>query len=115
MRTRDGLPFAHPGCPVTGKRAGKFIDTGQTQRLGQKMVPLIIHEAGARLLGRHIGMVDRDARSVQDEELISLRKRCEQLELENDELNAELDGIEGLTKRGLVIRKLPGRPPKNKE
>lgn len=114
MKMREGLPFGHPGCPVTGKRAGKFIDTGKTIRVGAKLEQLLIHEAGVRILGRQIGMVDRDARSKQDEELISLRHKVRQLEQELDEVNRELDGVDALTKRGLVIRKTPGRPKKVK-
>jgi hypothetical protein len=111
MRTREGLPFGHPGCPVTGKRAGRFVDTNTSQLIGNKRVPLLIHEAGVRILGRHFGMVDRDARSEQDEELITLRHQLEAAHAELDIVNAELDGVDALTKRGLVIRKKPGRKP----
>lgn len=112
MKTREGLPFGHSGCPVTGKRSGRFIDTGKAIRVGRKLEQLLIHEAGVRILGRQIGMVDRESRSDQDEELISLRHKVQHLEQELDEVNRELDGVDALTKRGLVIRKAPGRPKK---
>ena len=114
MRTREGLPFGHPGCPVTGKQSGRFIDTGKTLRTGNGLQQLLIHEAAARVLGRAIGMVDREERSDQDAELISLRHQIAALEDEVAQLNAEVDGIDALARRGLVVRKAPGRPPKNK-
>lgn len=115
MRTREGLPFGHPGCPVTGKRAGTFIDTGKMIAAGNKRVSLLISEAGALILGRHLGMVEREDHATQTEELISLKHHLAATEDQLHEAHAELDGVDALTKRGLVVRKAPGRPPKKKD
>ena len=112
MRTREGLPFGHPGCPVTGKRTGRFIDTGQTITAGNKRAQLLIHESGALILGRTLGMLDPEAKKEQDEQIINLKHRLAAAEDELAEVNRELDGVDALTRRGLVIRKAPGRPKK---
>jgi hypothetical protein len=115
VRTREGLPHGHPGCPVTGKRSGRFIDTGKTIRAGNKLEQLLVHEAGALILGRHIGMLDRDSYTEQAEQLINLKHQLAAAEDELVQVNAELDGVDALTRRGLVVRKAPGRPPKKKQ
>lgn len=113
MRTREGsLPFGHPGCPVTGKQNGTFIDTAKTIRVGPKLWPLLIHESAALILGRHVGMLDRQDTADLKAEVIAAKHRVAQLEAELAEADALNDGIDALTKKGLVVRKAPGRPPK---
>lgn len=112
MRTRDGLPFGHPGCPVTGKKAGVFIDTGKTYRVGNQMVPLIISEAGALILGRHIGMLDREISVEKTEQIIELRQTVDQLERELAEADAIEQGITALHKKGFQVKRAPARPKK---
>lgn len=112
MRTRDGLPHGHPGCPVTGKRAGRFIDTGKQIRSGNKLEQLLIHEAGVLLLGRHVGMLDRDDATDLKAEVITAKHRVSQLEDELSEADAFIDGTEALARKGLAIKRPPGRPKK---
>ena len=112
MRTREGLPFGHPGCPVTGKRSGRFIDTGKSIRVGGKMEQLFVHEAGVQIMARQIGMLTREENADQAAELIALKHRVSQLEDELAEADAFIDGTEALVQRGLVVRKAPGRPKK---
>ena len=112
MRTREGLPFGHAGCPITGKKAGTFIDTGHVIRHGNRVVPLYIHEAGAAILGKHIGMLAREDAAALNAEVITLKRRVEQLELELSEADAFIDGTEALARKGLQIKRPPGRPRK---
>jgi hypothetical protein len=112
MRTRDGLPFGHPGCPVVGKKAGQFIDTGKTYRVGNAMVPLLLSHAAVLALGHHVGMLDRDVEVAQREELIELRQRVEQLESELAEADALEQGITALHRKGFTVKKARPRPPR---
>lgn len=115
MRTREGsLPFGHPGCPVTGKQGGTFIDTGKTLRVGPRVWPLLIHESAARILGRHVGMLDRADAADLKAEVIAAKHRVAELEDQLAEADALNDGIDALARKGLVVRKAPGRPPKKK-
>lgn len=118
MRTRESLPFGHPGCPVTGKRAGTFIDTGKDLKIvnpngvGWKRWDFCVSEAGALLLGRHIGMLDRADAAELKAEVITLKHRVSQLEDELSDADAFIDGTEALARKGLQIRRPPGRPKK---
>jgi hypothetical protein len=113
MRSREGLPFAHPGCPVTGKKAGKFVDTGKIFVLAGKRWPLLIHESGAAILGRHVGMLDREDVAALNAELITLRHKVSSLELELMEADAAIDGTEALVRQGMRVTRPPGRPKKS--
>lgn len=112
MRTREGLPFGHAGCPITGKTAGKFIDTGHVIRVGNKVQPLFIHHAAATILGRHVGMLDREDAAALRADVITLNHRISQLEDELSEADAFIDGTEALARKGLQVKRPPGRPKK---
>jgi hypothetical protein len=95
---------------VTGKQGGTFIDTGKTLRVGAKVWPLLIHESAALILGRHVGMLDRNDAADLKAEAIASKQRIAQLEDELAHVNRELDGVDALVKnRGYVVRKAPGR------
>jgi hypothetical protein len=111
MRRVQGLPFGVPGCAVFRSRREDpdgFIDTGQ-QIAG---LPLYVSAEAVRVMGGEVGLVPREQVAEAKAEALTLRHRVTQLEDELDSVNRELDGIDGLTKRGLVVRKAPGRPKK---
>ena len=116
MRTRESLPFGFSGCPITGKRADErgFIDTGKTIRVGAKREPLIISWAGAHILGRHIGMLERQEANDIREENINLKHQIRDLELELESADAALDGTDALVKHGMRVAKVAGRKPKRR-
>ena len=99
--------------PYVGNgRGNAFIDTGQDLDLEHVYISDV---AAEHIAGVMLGWVpprvvaDKDARIAQLEADVAAR----------DELLAEADqfadAIDGLTKRGMVVRKQPGRKPKKKE
>jgi hypothetical protein len=116
MRTREGLPHKHRGCPITGKQAGTFIDTGKWLQLNARdREPLLISEAGAHILGRHLGMLEPSEAAKLKADLLTAQHRVSQLEEELAEADAFIDGTEAPVRRGMRVARPPGRPPKKKE
>ena len=116
MRSRESLPFGYAGCPITGKKADVrgFVDTGKTIRVGSKLVPLIVSVSGAHILGRHVGMLEREDAQVIREENIELKQQNARLEEELQDADGWLDGVDALKRKGLTVQRRSGRPKTKK-
>jgi hypothetical protein len=97
-------------CIVSGFSDGPFLDTGVESPYIEPWVAFNVQVL--KDLAKEVGMVPEEELAAANEIIAELEHRVHQLDLQIQEQDSYLDGIDGLTKAGYMVRKAPGRPKK---
>ena len=97
-------------CIVSGFTDGPFVDTGVESPYIEPWVYIQVNVL--RDMAKVVGMVPEEELAAAKELNAELEHRVTQLELQLQEQDSYLDGIDALARKGFVPRKAPGRPKK---
>lgn len=115
MKRVPSLPFGATGCAVLAGRTkdeGGFIETAATHPLTDRRV--YVSAEAVKIMANEFGYIARDEHAEMKDENLRLHLRVRELEDELAEADKFQQGIDGLTRKGLMLKKAPGRPPKTK-
>lgn len=115
-RLVDGAEHPPFRCLLSGLTEGQFVDAGVTissipfQEPRAQFHPTAVHQ-----LGEAIGMVSEGEHAKALARIEELEDRIAQLREELTEADRQIEAVDALVKKGMVVRKQPGRKPQKKE
>ncbi len=106
----DKPPFR---CIFTGLIDGPLVDCGAVESVPMQTTNAFLHPTAIYQIGSEIGMVTEDEHQKALARVEELETQLHEAEQRAEEAQAAYDAVDGLTRQGMVIRKQPGRKPRN--